>query len=180
MTISIYGDPSMICVLAIPTAPTAFSGGISLRQVIAALVLIAAGALFAYFLMHLIRTVQMGPKFFFTGMILALLVMVISLFVLFSDREVPLFLKGEGTGLAVSATGAGEGAFTIRVHEDTIVVGSDSFRDPALLASLLPESGEDDEAGVVLIDDYASAKLFHEVMDVLTDKGVTWEVYEQP
>jgi biopolymer transport protein ExbD len=76
------------------------------------------------------------------------------------------------TGDADENNPAGGGELTIRVSGDTVYIGNEEYMDVNLARPAINEAAKNG-AAVILVDDYASARTYIEVKDLLSELGVT-------
>ncbi|SCX93119.1 hypothetical protein SAMN02910292_00513 [Lachnospiraceae bacterium XBB2008] len=67
---------------------------------------------------------------------------------------------------------AGGGELTVRVSGDTVYIGNEEYKDVNLVRPAINEAAKNG-AAVILVDDYASARTYIEVKDLLSELGVT-------
>ena len=76
------------------------------------------------------------------------------------------------TGDADGNDPAGGGELTVRVSGDTVYIGNEEYKDVNLARPAINEAAKNG-AAVILVDDYASARTYIEVKDLLSELGVT-------
>ena len=76
------------------------------------------------------------------------------------------------TGDADENNPAGGGELTVRVSGDTVYIGNEEYMDVNLARPAINEAAKNG-AAVILVDDYASARTYIEVKDLLSELGVT-------
>ena len=67
---------------------------------------------------------------------------------------------------------AGDGELTVRVSGDSVYIGNEEYMDINLARPVISEAAKNG-AAIILVDDYASARTYIEVKELLSELGIT-------
>ena len=113
---------------------------------------------------------------------LSLFVICICVVFIMSGSPNALFAPAAGTGSAVTGESIDNGIHDVRIREDDIYLDDvrvDSV--PMLMAKLgeLSDTSSEDESenefALILTDDHAQARTWHDVEKALTENSLTWQ-----
>ncbi|MCR5177595.1 MAG: hypothetical protein K6C95_01275 [Lachnospiraceae bacterium] len=157
-----------------------FSNSIDTSFIIALIIIVCAAAFVVLCLRQLIG--KLSPKKTALFMGLSLFVICICVVFIMSGSPNALFAPAAGTGSAVTGESIDNGIHDVRIREDDIYLDDvrvDSV--PMLMAKLgeLSDTSSEDESenefALILTDDHAAARTWHDVENALTENSLTWQ-----
>ena len=161
-----------------------FSNSIDTSFIIALIIIVCAAAFAVLCLRQLIG--KLSPKKTALFMGLSLFVICICVVFIMSGSPNALFAPAAGTGSAVTGESIDNGIHDVRIREDDIYLDDVRVDSVPMLMAKLGELSDanaasdntdasSDKFTLLLTDDHAQARTWHDVEKALTENSFTWQ-----